>query len=276
MSGLFSRITRRRAEPPAAPDPDETTAATGAGPEPDPPASDGDQPTLVVRRAEPAASAAETTAMPSTETPTDGSPAEAAGAEAPAADGTPAEAAAPEPPTDAPAPEPAAPLPADVAPDATAGGGFRDRSRMRRRLRYLRRARELQLRDLGGLVFDLHRFGEGADEAAQERRGALVSAKVAALDASDREVRALEQALGDRRPVRELHEAGIGGTCARCGALYGSDARFCSACGTPVGAPAEAATAPTEATAPETPPAPLAEPSAPEPPAPAEATDSPR
>ncbi|HZB75989.1 MAG TPA: hypothetical protein VE526_07180, partial [Solirubrobacteraceae bacterium] len=31
------------------------------------------------------------------------------------------------------------------------------RARLRRRLRYLRRARELMLRDLGGLVFEIHR-----------------------------------------------------------------------------------------------------------------------
>ena len=52
---------------------------------------------------------------------------------------------------------------------------------MRRRLRYLREVRELGFRDLGGLVFDQHRF--------QRPNEALVQGKVAAIDAIDRESR---------------------------------------------------------------------------------------
>jgi hypothetical protein len=129
---------------------------------------------------------------------------------------------------------------------------LRDRSRMRRRLRYLRRARELQLRDLGGLVFDLHRFGGSADADANTRHRELVSAKVDELQGTDRELRALEAALDDRRPVQELRLAGIGGLCPRCGALHGSDARFCSACGAPLTAEAPTAPASDDAVAPAT------------------------
>jgi hypothetical protein len=50
-----------------------------------------------------------------------------------------------------------APVAEHAPPDATPG--LRGRARMRRRLRYLHRRRELAFRDLGGLVFDLHRFG---------------------------------------------------------------------------------------------------------------------
>jgi len=95
---------------------------------------------------------------------------------------------------------------------------FRQRGRLRRRLRYLRRVRELGFRDLGGLVFDQHRFSQVND--------ALVRGKLAALGAVDAELRALEIALDDRRSLTELREPGIS-VCSRCGALHGSEARFC-------------------------------------------------
>src|SRR5438094_7508921 len=78
---------------------------------------------------------------------------------------------------------------------------FRDRGRLRRRLRYLRRVRELGFRDLGGLAFDLHRFGRRNDE--------LVLGKLAALDAVDRELRAIERVLDERRDIIELREPGV-------------------------------------------------------------------
>ena len=128
------------------------------------------------------------------------------------------------PTTAQPAADPAAAaLPAGQAP----GDGepsFRHRGRARRRLRYLRRIRELGFRDLGGLVFDQHRFDRRNDD--------LVRAKVEALRAVDHELRVLEQVLGDPRPITELREPGVS-VCPRCGALPGSDARFCPSCGTP-------------------------------------------
>jgi hypothetical protein len=105
---------------------------------------------------------------------------------------------------------------------------FRDRGRLRRRLRYLRRVRELGFRDLGGLVFDQHRFNRPNEE--------LVRGKLAALQAVDGELRALEALLDDPRPIHELREPGIA-ACVRCGALHGSDARFCPSCGVPVSGP---------------------------------------
>jgi ribosomal protein L40E len=120
---------------------------------------------------------------------------------------------------------PAAPLPAGLAPEdvAPTRPSFRDRGRLRRRLRYLRRVRELGFRDLGGLAFDLHRFARRNDE--------LVLGKLAALDAVDRELRAIERVLNERRDIIELREPGVA-ACPRCGALHGSDARFCPQCGT--------------------------------------------
>jgi hypothetical protein len=118
-----------------------------------------------------------------------------------------------------------APEERDVDPgEATVGPtpGFRSRGAMRRRLRYLRRARELGFRDLGGLVFDLRRF--------ERDRPDLIDAKINALYDVDTELRALERVLEDRHEVTELREAGIA-SCPRCGALHSSDARFCSSCG---------------------------------------------
>ena len=103
--------------------------------------------------------------------------------------------------------------------------GFRARTRMRRRLRYLRRLRELAFRDLGGLVFDLHRFGR--------ERHDLVQGKLDALGAIDGELRTLEGALRDHREYTDLREVGIA-ACPRCGALHDTDANFCPGCGTPL------------------------------------------
>ena len=112
-------------------------------------------------------------------------------------------------------------LPAGQDP-APRSPSFRDRGRLRRRLRYLRRVRELGFRDLGGLVFDQHRFSQANEE--------LVRGKVDALAAVDGELRALEVALDDRRPITELREPGIS-VCPRCGGLHGSEARYCPSCG---------------------------------------------
>ena len=103
---------------------------------------------------------------------------------------------------------------------------------MRRRARFLRRARELALRDLGGLVYEAHR--------REQDGGALVKEKVQQLAVLDEELRGLETELGTPRGDTVLREPGVGGTCPRCGELHASDARFCSACGLDLtAAPAE-------------------------------------
>lgn len=116
------------------------------------------------------------------------------------------------------------------AESSTPSAGFAERGRMRRRARFLRKARELAYRDLGGLVFDLHRFGQ--------RNDPVVLAKLATLGHIDAELRALEQALHEVRPVTVLHEVGIG-ACPRCAALHGNDDRFCPGCGLAFDAKAE-------------------------------------
>jgi hypothetical protein len=103
--------------------------------------------------------------------------------------------------------------------------GFGARGRVRRRARFLRRARELAYRDLGGLVFNLHRFGQ--------RNDALVLAKLSTLSHIDAELRALESALAERQPVTVLREAGIT-ACPRCAAIHSSEDHFCPNCGLPL------------------------------------------
>ncbi len=100
--------------------------------------------------------------------------------------------------------------------------GFGARGRMRRRARFLRKARELAYRDLGGLVYSLHRFGQ--------RNDALVLAKLETITRIDNELRGLESALAEHQPVTVLREAGVA-ACPRCAAIHGSDDRFCPNCG---------------------------------------------
>jgi hypothetical protein len=158
------------------------------------------------RRAEPPAAELDA-GQPATDAPTEVQPTADAGADAPATEQTEETAAA-----NAPAGQD--PIPARPS--------FRHRGRLRRRLRYLRRIRELGFRDLGGLVFDQHRFSQANEE--------LVRSKVNALAAVDQELRALEHALDDHRPITELREPGIS-VCPRCGGLHGSEARYCPSCG---------------------------------------------
>lgn len=138
----------------------------------------------------------------------------------------------------------------------TAGdASFRERGRMRRRLRFLRRARELAFRDVGGLIFDLRRFGR--------ERPDLVEAKLTALVAVDRELRALERVLDDKRPMHELREPGLS-SCQRCGALHASEDNFCPNCGLQFGGPqAMGEVGGAIAAPPQAPPAPVEQPTSP-------------
>jgi hypothetical protein len=226
MSGMFERKARRRAG--RSDEPSEPTADTPAGDAPTEridavaPESGVDQPTAahaVVAPAQPAAAAEQPAVVPAQP---------AAAAEQPAV----------LPVQPATAPEPAA----AVAP---ARPGFRARGRMRRRVRYLRKLRDLQVRDLGGLVFDLRRFARQRDD--------LVAQKLDQIRACDDELRALESALGERRDLRDVREPGIGGTCPRCFAVFGSADRFCATCGAALGGavqgPAQVTVAPPAAPA---------------------------
>src|SRR4029077_18044913 len=99
------------------------------------------------------------------------------------------------------------------------------RGRARRRLRFLRKARELAYRDLGGLVFDLNRFGQ--------RNDPLVLAKLATLGEIDTELRALENALDERQSLTILREEGVT-ACPRCAAIHSGEDNFCPNWGLPM------------------------------------------
>lgn len=124
--------------------------------------------------------------------------------------------------------QPGRDLPAGVDPgELAAAPSSARRGRLRRRLRYLRAVRELLLRDLGGFYYEAQR-----SEAGVEPHRRLLDAKAARLTTLDTEVRELEGRLAVPHPETVLREPGIGGTCAQCGELHASDARFCSRCGT--------------------------------------------
>lgn len=147
--------------------------------------------------------------------------------------------------------------------------GFRERGRLRRRLRYLREVRELGYRDLGGLVLDQHRFQRPNEE--------LVAVKVEAIEGLDREMRAIEQALEQSTPYTELFIPGLS-ACPRCGALHGSDANFCPQCGLSFKGPRTVAgVGPSDGQAPVAPPVveypPAPQPAAPPPPVPPQDTE---
>jgi hypothetical protein len=145
-----------------------------------------------------------------------------------------------------PGEEPTADASADAAPVPTASDarapdeprlhGVSERGRARRRLRYLRRLRELQLRDLGGFVLDLYRFGEQRDRLVRQKLDRVID--------TDKETHALEALLGDARPgdarTVEIRVPGVGGTCPSCGDFHASDAHFCARCGINLGAAAAA------------------------------------
>ena len=113
-------------------------------------------------------------------------------------------------------------LPAGAAGTAEERPSFSTRGRMRRRMRFLRKARELAYRDLGGLVFSLHRF--------DQRNDPLVLAKLTTLEQIDGELRAIEEALQERQSMTVLREAGVS-ACPRCAAIHSSEDRFCPNCG---------------------------------------------
>jgi rubrerythrin len=100
---------------------------------------------------------------------------------------------------------------------------FLERATLRRRLRYLRRRRELALRELGELVLESHRGGERSPELA---------AKLTSAEQIESESERLERALDERTELLVLREPGIT-VCGSCAALHGSEDRFCPHCGTP-------------------------------------------
>jgi hypothetical protein len=110
-------------------------------------------------------------------------------------------------------------------PPAVAGPGAVERGTMRRRLRRARRLRIALLTELGALVMEMRR--QGREDPA------LVDRKAREALALDAEVTGLSRALGTGQTVDQVVAAGIAGSCRACGALLGTDDRFCARCGTP-------------------------------------------
>jgi hypothetical protein len=237
MSGLFERIARRRATPPEETqelDAPDLAGSASSGDEPAPTETLADGDAVAPAPGEPSAGGqgaviGEAPTAPTTEQPAaadDAAPTTeqpAAADDAAATTEQPAAADDAAPTTEQPA---AAAEAADEPALADARPSFIQRGRVRRRLRYLRRLRELQLRDVGGLVFELRRFGRQRED--------LLGEKLTQLAATDEELRSLETALDDRRGVTELREPGIGGACQNCGSLHGSADRYCAHCGRPL------------------------------------------
>ena len=129
--------------------------------------------------------------------------------------------------------EPVADLPAGLDPDelAAAPGTSARRGKLRRRIAFLRAARELLLRDLGGFIYELHRTAHDIEHEAHRR---LRETKLARLSRVDAELHELEFRLDDVRRQVLVREPGVGGECSHCGELYASSAHYCSNCGNPL------------------------------------------
>jgi hypothetical protein len=119
-------------------------------------------------------------------------------------------------------------IPAGIDRGATAVAptSSRERGRMRRRLRELRRLREAQLLELGALVLEAHKHGR--DDSP------VIKTKAAEAAATDAEARAVADALDTDAGLETIVTAGIAGPCPTCGTLASTVARFCSTCGTPL------------------------------------------
>jgi hypothetical protein len=212
MSGLLRRLTRRRpatADETGSPVPESSEPAGAPAETPAEPG--GDQPVA-------ASSEQATQMLPQT--------GEQPATEAPAGDQTVAIPATRD-------------LPAGIDPSeyADAPAASAPRGKLRRRLRYLRRVRDLLLRDLGGFTFEIHRTAGGTPTESHRK---LAESKLSRIDALDAEVGALEGRLGEPHEPALLREPGIGGVCPECGELHASDAHYCAHCGAPLDAKARA------------------------------------
>jgi hypothetical protein len=107
---------------------------------------------------------------------------------------------------------------------AVAATGFMQRAVVRRRLRFLRRRRELALHDLGGFAFESHRLGEPRED--------LLAQKLSAISELDDELAALQAALGQHEELAVLREPGIS-SCPQCSTIHDSAAHYCPNCGRP-------------------------------------------
>ena len=126
-------------------------------------------------------------------------------------------------------------LPAGLDPEELEGGVAESarRGALRRRVRFLRAAREVLLRDLGGFYYEVHRTGRHSPNAASAGSCRPRPQRLADIDEELRPARS--RGLGaEPAAATVVREPGIGGTCPTCGELHGSDAGWCWHCGTPL------------------------------------------
>src|SRR4051794_23747507 len=209
MSGLKRRLTRRRSAGPEGSEP--TAAAPGSGTAPNQPPAE-EAPTSLL--ADPAAQTRVRPAPFSAGQPVPGAPYSHADPSQPPA-------------------QPIADLPPGLDPDELAAVPISSarRGRLRKRVAFLRAARELLLRDLGGFVYEIHRTaGDHEHEAHRQLR----ATKLDRLSRIDAELHELELRLDDVRRNVVVSEPGVGGECPECGELFGSAAHYCSHCGLPL------------------------------------------
>jgi hypothetical protein len=115
--------------------------------------------------------------------------------------------------------------------EATRGEDSR-RGAARRRIRYLHRAREILLRDLGGFAYEVQRTAGGHEHGGHRE---ILERKAGRLADIDAELKQLEARAGvPHRGETVVREPGIGGMCPNCGELHGSQAHWCAYCGTPL------------------------------------------
>ena len=135
----------------------------------------------------------------------------------------------------APQPEivPVADLPAGLDPDELAARPATSarRSKLRRRVAFLRAAREVLLRDLGGFMYEVHRTAHDVEFEAHRR---LRETKLMRLARVDAELHEIETRLDDVRRQVLVREPGVGGECPECGELFSSWAHYCWSCGLPL------------------------------------------
>src|SRR3954451_807549 len=127
-------------------------------------------------------------------------------------------------------------------PGAATRPGARERSAMRKRARKAAHLREALVRDLGALMVEMNRLGRRNDE--------LLNRKAREIEALDRELSGLADALGERLTLARGVDIGIAGSCRHCGTLVATGDRFCPHCGAAANGADEAAVAQANAPSP--------------------------
>jgi lipoprotein-anchoring transpeptidase ErfK/SrfK len=112
------------------------------------------------------------------------------------------------------------PPPPPPGHDGDRGGPELSAFELRRRIRQLRRERDAQLKELGGLAVELRRVGSTRYEELAGRR-------LEEAAETERELLALE---------RQLSPESVGGVCPSCG-LHTKQTRYCLRCGAELPAP---------------------------------------